>query len=261
MTDYRGVVLSKRSGVGTVLLAHSRVNCYDCQFMGQFNEVLEQVNADDEIRVVLLMSASPSCFCVGADVKKFLANDTATNQALVNLARQALAKIEASSKVYIAVIDGHVLGGGLEMVLACDLRFASRGDYQFGLPEVNLGLMTGNGGSVRLPRLVGSSRAMHLLVTGDSIFPDEAYRIGLVDQLIAADKLVEEAEAYAQTLAQGPPLAIASIKRSVIDGHSLPLSEALALEDSLVKKLYDTRDAEEGCLAYQEKRNPTFRGE
>ena len=146
------------------------------------------------------------------------------------------------------------------MVMACDLRFAAKGEYQLGLPEVKLGLMPGNGGSVRLPRLVGASRALQLLVTGDSIQPDEAYQIGLLDRLFPAQTLDEETEAFARSVAHGASLAIGAIKRSVLDGRPLALQDALALEDSLVQALYDTRDAEEGFSAFKEKRDPVFRG-
>ncbi|TWT82959.1 2,3-dehydroadipyl-CoA hydratase [Planctomycetes bacterium CA13] len=242
------------------MLDYSDINCYDIHFMRQFNDAIDSANDDTEIKVVLLKSASARCFCVGADVKAFLANDTSANKEMIDAARSALAKIEASSKIFIAVIGGHTLGGGLEMVMACDLRFAAEGKYVFGLPEVKLGLMPGNGGSVRLPRLIGASRALRLLVTGDNIGPEEAYRIGLVNELCSCEMIDEEAESYARTLAQGASLAIAAIKRSVFDGRHLSLQDALALEDSLVEPLYNSEDAAEGFLAFKEKREPRYRG-
>lgn len=253
--------LDQADNVGTIAMDRAGINCYDMQFMQELNDAIEQADRDPAIKVVLLKSASPKAFCVGADIKAFLANDTATNQGLVRLARAALTKIEASNKIFIAVIAGHCLGGGLEMAMACDLRFAAEGTYHLGLSEVKLGLMPGNGGSVRLPRLVGTSKAMELLITGENIAPQEAHRIGLLNRLFAADAVDAQAQAYAQSLAQGATLAIGSLKRCLLDGRHLSQDDALALEQSLVDPLYDTRDAAEGFQAFTEKRPPNYIGQ
>jgi enoyl-CoA hydratase/carnithine racemase len=247
--------------VGTITLNRPPANAYETQFQQAFNAAIETANGDDELRVVVLSSASEKFFSAGADIHVFQANDTAANQDMVRLARAALAKITASSKIYICAIQGHALGGGLEIAMACDLRFAAQGSYQLGLPEVRLGLMPANGGTQRLARLVGPSRALEILLTGESIDPETAHRIGLIDQLLPAESFRTETEAFALQLAKGPALALAAIKRAVYEGIALPLADGLALEETLAGQLYDTSDAVEGFAAFTEKRMPIFTGQ
>ncbi len=152
------------------------------------------------------------------------------------------------------------MGGGLEMALACDLRFAAEGRYFLGLPEVGLGLLPGNGGTQRLPRLVGPNKALEMMITGERVGPDEALQLGLVNKLFPAEKLIEETESYARKLAAGATLAIGSIKRCVYDGIEMDLHDALAYERKLIEPLYDSEDAAEGFAAFGEKRSPNFKG-
>jgi enoyl-CoA hydratase/carnithine racemase len=166
-----------------------------------------------------------------------------------------------SPKVFVAAINGHALGGGLEMALACDLRFAAEGKYRLGLPEVTLGLLPGNGGTQRLPRLIGANKALEMMLTGESVGPEEAHRLGLVNQLFPAEKLLEEAEAYARKVASGAGVAIGKIKQAVYQGMALPLKEALALERDLIEPLFETEDAREGLKAFAEKRQPVYKGQ
>ncbi|MEM6391424.1 MAG: enoyl-CoA hydratase/isomerase family protein [Planctomycetota bacterium] len=261
MSDSSEVQFEAKDGVGVITLNRPKANAYDPAFMARLLESVKAADADPAVRVVLIRSALPRFFSGGADVKAFAHNTTDTNRALVLDARAVLAAIEDSGKVFIAVIAGHALGGGLELAMGCDLRFAADGEYQLGLPEVRLGLMPGNGGAVRLPRLVGVSRALDLLVTGASIGPAEAYRIGLVDRLLPVNELEQAAIAYAQALADGPAEAIAAIKRCVYLGADLSFDHALALESECVDTLYDSADAAEGMRAFAEKRPPVFTGQ
>jgi enoyl-CoA hydratase/carnithine racemase len=162
----------------------------------------------------------------------------------------------AAEQVFIAYIAGHALGGGLEIALACDLRYASEGRYKLGTPEVTLGLLPGNGGTQRLTRLIGASRALDLLLTGRTFGPEEAQQWGLVAELCDEDGLRERAE----RLAAGPALAVAAIKRCVHEGGQLPLEEGLALEAELMESLFRSKDATEGLTAFVEKRKPEFVG-
>ena len=251
----------KRNGaVGVITFSRPPANAYDLAFHEQFNRAIEQADSDADARVVLLRSAVERFFCAGADIKAFSANSTADNQKMVAAAQSALARIEASGRVFIACLQGHTLGGGLEIAMACDIRLAAEGGYKLGLPEAKLGLLPGNGGSQRLPRLVGASQAILLLTSGDSIGPDEALRIGLVDRLIPADEFENEAERVAQAIADSAPLAVTACKRSVQGGTHLELKEALALEASLLEELYDSDDAAEGFRAFVEKRKPEYKG-
>jgi enoyl-CoA hydratase/carnithine racemase len=180
--------------------------------------------------------------------------------AMIRFAHNTLSKMAASDKVFIAAVNGHALGGGLEMALACDLRFAAEGKYYMGLPEVTLGLLPGNGGTQRLPRLIGANKALEMMLTGERIGPEEAHRIGLVNKLFPVEQLQAETEAYAQKLAAGASLAIAAIKRCVYDGMQMDLADGLALERQLIEPLYDSADAAEGFAAFAEKRPPVYQG-
>ncbi len=261
MADNSVVTYSASDGVGRIVFDRAPANAYDLEFHRQFDAAVAAATADKSARVVMVQSAVPRFFCAGADVKAFAANSTKDNQRMVAAARKALAGIEASDKPFIAVIEGHALGGGLEIAMACDIRIAAAGDYKLGLPEAQLGLLPGNGGSQRLPRLVGKSQAMLMLAGGDSISPAEACRIGLLDRLVPCDEFEGEVAKLAVSIAQSAPLAVAAAKRALREGLSLPLQDGLALEAKLVDELYDTEDANEGFAAAREKRTPTYKGQ
>ncbi len=254
------VTLSSEGPLGTITLDRPPANSYEINFMKDLDAAIEGAINNDEIKVVILKSASEKFFSAGADIKAFMANDSAANMAMITYAHNTLEKMAASNKIFIAAINGHALGGGLEMALACDLRFAADGRYFLGLPEVSLGLLPGNGGTQRLPRLVGPNKALEMMITGERVGPEEALRLGLVNKLFPADKLMEESEAYARELAAGATLAIGSIKRCVYDGIEMDLHASLAYERELIEPLYDSEDAAEGFAAFGEKRSPNFKG-
>ena len=243
--------------VGTITLDNPPANSYDIEFMRELAGAIGAANDDRDARVVVLRSASEKFFSAGADIKRFLANGVEENMNMIRLAHEALASIARSEKLFVAYIAGHALGGGLEMALACDLRYAAEGSYRVGTPEVTLGLLPGNGGTQRLPRLIGAGPALELLLTGRQVTPDEAQRLGIVSGLFAG---AEEFDAHAAKLAAGPPLAIAEIKRAVYEGTQKTLDDGLALERELIEKLFRSRDANEGLTAFSEKRTPEFVG-
>jgi enoyl-CoA hydratase/carnithine racemase len=243
--------------VGTITLDNPPANSYDIEFMRGLASAIGEANGDATARVVLLRSASEKFFSAGADVKRFLANDVDANMDMIRLAHEALASIARSPKLFVAAIAGHALGGGLEMALACDLRYAVAGGYRLGTPEVTLGLLPGNGGTQRLPRIIGQGPALELLLTGRQVGPEEADRLGIVSAVFAS---AEELDAHVERLAAGPPLAIAEIKRCVYEGMQSTLDDGLALERELIEKLFRSRDANEGLTAFSEKRRPEFVG-
>jgi enoyl-CoA hydratase/carnithine racemase len=243
--------------VGAITLDHPPANSYDVDVVRELGEAIAAAGGDDGVRVVVLRSANDRFFSAGADVKRFLANDADANMAMVRLAHDALAGIARSEKLFVAYIAGHALGGGLELALACDLRYAAQGEFRLGTPEVTLGLLPGNGGTQRLPRIIGRGPALELLLTGRQVTPAEAHRLGLVSGLFATE---EDFQAHVEKLAAGPPLAIANIKRAVYEGLDAPLDDGLALERDLVEELFRSRDANEGLTAFSEKRAPTFTG-
>jgi enoyl-CoA hydratase/carnithine racemase len=175
-------------------------------------------------------------------------------------AQEILLKIERTPKIFVAAISGHALGGGLEIALACDFRFAAEGEFRLGLPEVTLGLLPGNGGTQRLTRLVGRTRALDMMITNQQVNAARALEIGLVERVFPADSLVQEAVEYVAKLAKGPSLAIGNIKIATRLGADLPLEGALALEREAVWRLFMSEDAAEGLAAFSEKRPPNWQG-
>jgi len=241
--------------VTEVTLDNPPANSYDLEVMQRFAGDVDAAIASDA-RVVVVRSASEKFFSAGADVKKFLDGDVAANMEMIRTSQAAFRRMAAAEQVFIAYLNGHALGGGLEIALACDIRLARPGGYKLGTPEVTLGLLPGNGGTQRLTRLLGPSRAMELLLTGRTFGPDEAHQWGLVAALMEEDAVRE----YAERLAAAPPLAIAAIKRCVHEGGQLPLDEGLALEADQVESLFRSKDATEGLTAFVEKRQPEFVG-
>jgi enoyl-CoA hydratase/carnithine racemase len=254
------VTFSKSGPLGYITLNRPPANSYEIGFMRDLDAAIDAADADAESKVVILKSASEKFFSGGADIKAFLANSTAANLDMIRTAHAALEKMAVSRKVFIAAINGHAMGGGLEMALSCDLRFAAEGKYRMGLPEVTLGLLPGNGGTQRLPRLIGANKALELMLTGEAVTPEDALRLGIVNKLFPADKLMEETEAYARKAASGASLAIARIKQCVYEGMGLKLSDGLALERELIEPLFDSEDAKEGLAAFTEKRAAVYKG-
>ena len=254
------VDFSADGSIGYITLDKPPANSYDRAMVEEFGAAVQEAGADDEVRVVILRSASEKFFSAGADVKAFMANSPDDNLGMVETSHEALANIATIPKVFIAQIQGHALGGGLELALACDLRFAAQGDYRLGVPEVTLGLLPGNGGTQRLPRLIGASRALELMLTGRQVKPAEALELGMVNQVFAAEETEAETRAFADKLAGGATKAIGNIKLAVWDGIDRPLREGLGRERELVGELFRSQDAQEGLGAFLEKREPAWTG-
>ncbi len=252
------LLVSKSNGVATISLNRPPANSYYYDYLKLISTSVKEASNDNQVKVLLLNSTSDKFFCAGADIKVFSNNTTKQNAEMVKAAREVCEALVQSSKIVIAAINGHVLGGGLEIVMACDIRLAAKGNYLVGLPEVKLGLMPGNGGTPRLIDLIGASRAMELLVTGDAISSQKAYDFGLFNQLYTADVFENEVNNYVVNLAQGAGKAMASIKKYVQLHKGRNLEESLNLETELVNPLYNTNDAKEGFLAFVEKRKPKF---
>src|SRR3954447_21036073 len=197
------VTFTAEGDVGYITLDKPPANSYDKDFMDEFGAAVDAAASDAGISAVIVRSASPKFFSAGADIKAFMANDTATNMAMIERGHEVLASIARIPKVFIAQIEGHALGGGLEISLACDLRFAARGNYKLGVPEVTLGLLPGNGGTQRLPRIIGVPRALDMMVTGRPISPGEAHSLGILNRLFAAAETAERTRDYAESLAGG----------------------------------------------------------
>jgi enoyl-CoA hydratase/carnithine racemase len=254
------VSFSAEDGIGVVTLDKPPANSYDLAFIEELAGAVQAAADDDAVKVVVLRSASEKFFSAGADVKAFNENTVEANMEMIRLSHETLSSIATIPKVFIAEINAHALGGGLEIALACDLRFAAEGEYRLGTPEVTLGVLPGNGGTQRLPRLIGWSRALELMVTGRTVTPAEALELGIVNALHPADELREKTVEYAQTLASGATKAVGNIKLAVHEGLAAGLEAGLERERELVEELFSSEDGREGIAAFAEKRKPVFSG-
>src|SRR5438876_8744389 len=254
-------VSRERDGVALVHLNRPPANSYDRAFLDDLNAAVDQVRWDGDLRgAVVISDLAPRFFSAGADINNFK-NSTQQQRVMTVLhAQEILLKIERTPKVFVAAISGHALGGGLEIALACDFRFAAEGEYRLGLPEVTLGLLPGNGGTQRLQRLVGRTRALDMMLTGQPVNAARASEIGLVDRVVPESELVATAVEYVAKLAKGPTLAVGNIKVATRLGADLPLEGALALEREAVWRLFMSEDAAEGLTAFGEKRTPNWTG-
>jgi enoyl-CoA hydratase/carnithine racemase len=254
------VSFSADAGIGTILLDKPPANSYDLEYVQELGEAVQEAAGGDDVKVVLLRSASEKFFCAGADIKAFQAGPHERNMEMIETSHRTLSSIAGIPKIFIAEINGHALGGGLEIPLACDLRFAADGEYRLGTPEATLGLLPGNGGTQRLPRLIGRGRALDLMITGRTVTPLEAYELGVVDAVYPADQLHEKTLEYAARLVSGATKAIGNIKLAVNEGIDDGLERGLARERELVEELFLSEDGREGLAAFAEKRQPAFRG-
>lgn len=255
------VTLEREDGVGVIKLNNPPANAYDHQVMKELDDAIYQVRFDAEIKVVVLTSGLPRFFSAGANVAALKAMNAQERAAFDLHAHEVLSKIERTPKIVIAAISGHCLGGGLEIALACDLRFMVETDARIGLTEANLGVIPGTGGTQRLPRLIGLAKAIDAMVTGAALEPARALELGIVNRLFSADQLLPESMAYAKKVASGPSFAAGMIKLAAVQGASLPLDGGLLLERELLNRVFASADAEEGMAAFLEKRPPAFRGE
>ncbi len=256
------VRLEKEGGVGIIVLDRPPANSYDYAFLREFASAIDDARIDLTIKsAVVVTSASEKFFSAGADVGAFAAGSPRSRFMLALLAHETFRKMENTPLVFIAAIAGHCLGGGLELALACDLRFAAEGTYQIGLPEVNLGLFPGSGGTQRLPRLVGLAKGLDLIANATTLKPSEAKDAGIVDRLFPdAAACRAAAIEYAAKLAAGPGVAIGHAKLAITQGYGAPLDLGLAIEREAIGRVFVSEDAEEGIKAFQEKRKPEFKG-
>jgi enoyl-CoA hydratase/carnithine racemase len=256
------VRLEKQGGVGVVVLDRPPANSYDYTFLRTFASAIDDARADEEVRAVVVTSASEKFFSAGADVSFFASGTARSRLMLAVLAHETFRKMENTPLVFVAAITGHCLGGGFELALACDLRFAADGSYQIGLPETNLGLFPGSGGTQRLPRLVGLAKGLEMILEAKTVPPAQAKELGLVDRLFPdAAACRQGALEFAAKVAAGPSVALGHAKLAVTQGYGAPLDLGLAIEREAISRVFVSQDANEGIKAFGEKRKPDFKGE
>ena len=245
--------------LAVVTVDHPPANALSNQVLAELDEAFRLAEADDSIRCVILTGAGERFFIAGADITEFLTTPdenvgdrTAKGQELTLL-------IERMGKIVIAAINGYCLGGGCELAMAADIRVAAD-TAVLGQPEIKLGIIPGFGGTQRFVRLIGRSKAMELLFSGDNISAHDAYEMGLVTRVVPAGELLANVKELGLKLSASAPLAVAAIKRAVFDGLSLPIDRALLVEREEFVKVRRTADAREGISAFLEKRKPEFKG-
>jgi enoyl-CoA hydratase/carnithine racemase len=255
------VRLEKEGSVGVIVLDRPPANTYDYPFLRSFAGAIDDARIDLGIKsAIVVTSASEKFFSAGADVGAFATGTPRSRFMTALMAHEAFRKMENTPLIFIAAIAGHCLGGGLELALACDLRFAAEGSYQIGLPEVNLGLFPGSGGTQRLPRLVGLSKGLDLIANATTLNPAAAKDVGIVDQLFPdAAACRAGAIEYASKLAAGPGVAIGHAKLAITQGFGAPLDMGLAIEREAIGRVFVSEDAEEGIKAFRDKRKPEFK--
>jgi len=246
--------------VGYIEIGKPKANTYDLDMMKELSAALDEFRFDESAHVIVLESAVPGFFSAGADIEMLKASQPDFKAMFCLHCQETLDKFAKTPKVVIAAIHGHCVGGGLEIALATDLRMMAKDSGKIGLPEVTLGVLPGTGGTQRLPRLIGTSRALDMMITGKLLSPDEALAIGLVNYVYPQESFARDVQAYASALAHGPSRAVSLIKRSVVEGIEMPLTAGLALERELQNRLFITEDAKEGITAFTEKRKASFKG-
>ena len=251
--------LARDGAVARLILDRPPANTYEPDLLRELGGAIDEARLDESVHALLVESALPKFFSAGADVAAMKQASSRRRAMTVLLAHEVFRKLEETPLLVVAAITGHCLGGGFELALACDLRFACRGDYRLGLPETSLGLLPGSGGTQRLPRLVGRSRALELIATARMLTPEEAHGLGAVDRLLdGVDACHAAALELCQAAARGASLGIGEAKIAVSVGSGGTLDAGLALERAGMGRIFETHDAEEGMAAFLEKRAPRF---
>jgi enoyl-CoA hydratase len=257
---YNTLIYEKKDNIGVLTVNRpDKLNALSNELTEELQHLLDEIEKDVDLRVVVITGAGDKAFVAGADINELVERDALKGRDVSRFRQALFARIENLPVPVIAAVNGYALGGGLELALACNIRIASE-KAKFGAPEVKLGIIPGDGGTQRLPRLVGLGRAMELVLTGDFIDAQEAHRIGLVNRVVSPDELMESVMTLAKKIASRPPLAVKYAKEAVNRSQEGDTTSGYALESYLHALACTTEDKTEGVAAFLEKRKGQFKG-
>jgi len=256
---YNNILYEEKDKIGIITINRpTKLNALNVETINELFDVLGKIKPDENIWCVII-TGSGKAFVAGADVAELAALTSYAAEEKMLKGQDLYSRIENLGKPVIAAINGFALGGGCEMAIACTIRIASD-DAKIGLPEISLGIMPGYGGTQRLPRLIGKGNALGILLTGEAISAQEAYRIGLVNAVYPKDQIMNAALELAKKITSKSPISTRAIIEVVNNGLETPFCEALKLEAKLFRMIITTEDAQEGLRAFLEKRPPKFKG-
>lgn len=257
---YDNLLLERRDQIARVTINRPKVlNALNIKTVEELRDCFSGFQSDPVVQVVILTGAGEKAFAAGADINEFASHSPHAAMQSTLAAQAVCSLIEDLGKPTIAAINGLALGGGCELALSCSIRIASH-NARLGQPEVKLGVTPGGGGTQRLPRLSGKGMALQMILTGESLTAEDALHWGLVNQVVAPDRLLSTAEGIAKKIIANAPLAVQYCLAAVHQGSNVPLAEALYLEASLFGMSFSTADMKEGVRAFLEKRAANFQG-
>ncbi len=256
--EYQNIIFDKKDGIGYVTMNRPKaLNALNTEVLTELDDVFRAIDKDDEVRVAIVTGEGRS-FIAGADIAQMSELNGTEGRDMTIQGQKVMELIESINKPVIAAVNGFALGGGNELAMACDIRIASE-KAKFGQPEVNLGIIPGYGGTQRLPRLVGKGMAKKLIYSAEMIDAQEAYRIGLVDEVVPAEELMEAAEKLAKTIMSKAPIAIKMAKVAINNGINTDLTIGVQFEAESYTSTFVSEDRVEGMKAFVEKRPAEFK--
>ena len=251
-----------QDGIGIITMVDPPANTYTHEMMRELDGAILEARFDESVYVIMIRGAGEKFFSAGANIAMLQKADPYFKYYFCLHANETLNRLEQTPKLVIGALNGHTVGGGLEIALACDMRVAKKEGGKIGLPEVTLGVLPGTGGTQRLGRMLGRSKAIELMVTGRTFDFEEALELGIVNHILEGEDFMAEAMEYARQFVppRGAAKAVGRIKRAVCSGLEVPFSEGLSIEREMQQQLFESSDAREGLDAYMEKRKPEFAG-
>jgi enoyl-CoA hydratase/carnithine racemase len=264
MGEWQNIRVEIEDKIAVLTIDHPPVNSFNKQVVTELDQAVDELLADDEVKAVVITGGGTNAFVAGADIPEIKAlldqpeDDYAASREFIERGQGVNLKIEGAPKPFIAAINGFCLGGGLELAMSCHMRICSD-RARLGQPEINLGIIPGWGGTQRLARLVGKGKAVEMILTGDMITAQEAYRLGLVNKVVPAGAVLKEARGLARKIVSKSKFPIAGALRAISGGLQVAIEEGLKIEADQFVSLADTEDIREGVSAFLEKRQPQFK--